>query len=94
MFDYITERVIKEGKYIIETGATVRDAASHFNVSKSTVHKDVTERLKNIDKDLYEKVRAVLDVNLSERHIRGGEATRCKYKGTYSFSASENKAAV
>lgn len=80
MYDYIAERVIKEGKYVIETNATVRAAAKHFCISKSSVHKDVTERLKSIDNDLYERVREVLDKNLSERHIRGGEATKKKYK--------------
>lgn len=81
MFDYIAERVIKEGEYIIETGNTVRAAAAHFNISKSTVHKDVTERLRYIDGELFEKVRLVLDKNLSERHIRGGMATKKKYCG-------------
>ena len=70
MYDYIAERVIKEGKYIIETNSTVRAAALHFNISKSTVHKDVTERLRNIDKSLFTDVRGVLNKNLSERHIR------------------------
>lgn len=79
MYDYIAERVIKEGKYIIETNSTVRAAALHFNISKSTVHKDVTERLKNVDAKLFEEVRMVLDKNLSERHIRGGMATKRKY---------------
>ena len=79
MFDYIAERVIKEGNYIIETGTTVRSAATHFNISKSTVHKDVTERLKGIDRQLHIEVREVLNKNLSERHIRGGLATRNKY---------------
>lgn len=79
MFDYIADRVIKEGEYIIATNSTVRAAAVNFNISKSTVHKDVTERLKTADKELYEKVRAVLDKNLSERHIRGGMATKEKY---------------
>ena len=79
MFDYIAERVIREGEYIIETGITVRAAAEHFGISKSTVHKDVTERLKNIDKKLYAEVREVLNKNLSERHIRGGIATKNKY---------------
>ena len=82
MWDYISERVIKEGEYIIETKSTVRAAALHFNISKSTVHKDVTERLKEIDKQLYKDVRKVLNTNLSERHIRGGLATKNKYKFT------------
>ena len=80
MQDYISERVIKEGLYIMETGNTVRAAADYFAISKSTVHKDVTERLKTIDKQLYMDVRQVLDKNLSERHIRGGIATKNKYK--------------
>lgn len=80
MRDYIAERVLDEGKYIAEKGATVRKTASLFHLGKSTVHKDVTERLKEIDGELYARVRIVLDVNLSERHLRGGEATRIKYK--------------
>ena len=79
MWDYITERVIREAEYVISTGSTVRAAASHFQISKSTVHKDVTERLKNIDNALFISVRDVLDKNLSERHIRGGIATKNKY---------------
>ena len=79
MFDYIAERVIREANYIIETESTVRAAALHFNISKSTVHKDVTERLAGIDKKLFAEVREVLDKNLSERHIRGGIATKNKY---------------
>ena len=82
MQDYITERVIKEAEYIIETKSTVRTTAQHFAISKSTVHKDVTERLKEIDKQLYKEVRHVLNTNLSERHIRGGLATKNKYKFT------------
>ena len=82
MWDYISERVIKEAEYIIETKSTVRAAALNFNISKSTVHKDVTERLKEIDKQLFKDVREVLNTNLSERHIRGGLATRNKYKIT------------
>lgn len=79
MWDYISDRVVKEAEYIIESGSTVRTAAVHFSISKSTVHKDVTERLKSVDGKLFEKVREVLDKNLSERHIRGGMATRQKY---------------
>lgn len=79
MWDYISERIIKEAQYIVETSSTVRAAAAHFNISKSTVHKDVTERLKGIDKELFEAVRKVLDINLSERHIRGGMATKSKF---------------
>lgn len=69
------------GEYITENNATVRAAAKVFKISKSTVHKDVTERLKENDPALWERVRAVLDNNKSERHLRGGLATRRKYKG-------------
>ncbi|HIU80825.1 MAG TPA: sporulation transcriptional regulator SpoIIID [Candidatus Coproplasma excrementipullorum] len=80
MWEYIIKRVITEGEYIVEKGATVRAAAEFFDVSKSTVHKDVTERLEEIDKDLFEEVKKVLSKNLSERHIRGGLATKSKYE--------------
>ena len=80
MWDYIRERVIKCAEYIVETGCTVRACSAHFSISKSTVHKDVSERLKYVDYGLYEKVREILDVNLSERHIRGGNATKEKYE--------------
>lgn len=79
MWDYISERVLNEAEYIINEGSTVRAAAVHFSISKSTVHKDVTERLESIDKQLFLRVREVLDKNLSERHIRGGMATKNKY---------------
>lgn len=79
MWEYIEERAIKCAEYIVETGCTVRACSAHFSISKSTVHKDVSERLKYIDMDLYERVRQVLELNLSERHIRGGNATREKY---------------
>ena len=68
-------------EYIIDTGATVRATAKVFRISKSTVHKDVTERLFNTNRELYYKVDKVLQKNKSERHIRGGLATRKKYKG-------------
>ncbi len=80
MWDYIEERVIKCAEYIVATGCTVRACSSHFEISKSTVHKDVSERLKYIDVDLYERVQTVLKLNLSERHIRGGIATQKKYQ--------------
>ena len=79
MWDYIEERAIKCAEYIVETGCNVRACSAHFCISKSTVHKDVSERLKYIDNELFEQVRKVLEVNLSERHIRGGIATREKY---------------
>lgn len=75
----VEDRAIEIALYIIETGATVRKAAKKFGVSKSTVHMDVTERLKKLNPLLYTQVRAVLEVNKSERHIRGGIATREKY---------------
>jgi putative DeoR family transcriptional regulator (stage III sporulation protein D) len=68
--------------YIIETGATVRSAASHFGISKSPVHKDLQHRLPKCNRALYQQVRQVLDLNKAERHIRGGMATRQKYKGS------------
>lgn len=79
MWNYIEERVLQCAEYIVETGCTVRACSAHFSVSKSTVHKDVSERLKYIDADLYEEVRKVLTLNLNERHIRGGIATKEKY---------------
>ncbi|MCH5279516.1 MAG: sporulation transcriptional regulator SpoIIID [Christensenellaceae bacterium] len=78
---YIEARVLNIADYIIETGATVRAAASVFGVSKSTVHKDITERLAQINKALAEQVAAVLEINREERHIRGGRATYLKYHG-------------
>ena len=75
------ERAELLGKYIIDNAATVRDAAKAFGISKSTVHTDVTERLKHTAPALFSQVRKVLDVNKAERHIRGGDATRRKYKG-------------
>lgn len=75
----IEQRIIKEAEYIIKTGATVRATAKVFSYSKSTVHKDVTERLYKLDKRLHDKVKVVLEKNLSERHIRGGLATKKKY---------------
>ena len=80
MKDYIEQRVMELAHYIVENNATVRQAASKFAVSKSTVHKDIRSRLLNIDLDLYDKVAKVLQFNLSERHIRGGIATKEKYQ--------------
>lgn len=68
------------GEYIIATGATVRAAAKEFKISKSTVHKDVSQRLERINHELFQKVKKVLEFNLQERHIRGGIATRKKYE--------------
>ncbi len=72
------DRAIQLGEYIARTACTVRAAAAHFDLGKSTVHKDVTERLISLDPSLYERVRKILDYNLSVRHLRGGEATRIK----------------
>ena len=80
MKDYIEERAVSIADYIIETNATVRPAAKKFSGSKSTVHKDVADRLPHINPSLASQVRHVLDVNKSERHIRGGMATREKYQ--------------
>ena len=77
--DYIEERAMEIARYIIENNATVRQAAKQFWISKSTVHKDITERLKQINYSMAAETRKVLDVNKSERHIRGGLATREKY---------------
>jgi putative DeoR family transcriptional regulator (stage III sporulation protein D) len=74
------ERAVTLGRYIADSKATVRKAAKKFGVSKSTVHTDITVRLRRIDPDLFCEVRKVLDVNKQERHIRGGIATREKYK--------------
>lgn len=79
MQEYIQDRVIKIAEYILETGATVRAAASAHKISKSTVHKDMAERLPQLNKSLYADVRKVLNLNKQERHIRGGIATREKY---------------
>lgn len=79
MCEDILDRVVREAEYIAMTGATVRACAKVFHFSKSTVHKDVTERLFFIDRELYKKVKKALDKNLAERHIRGGEATKRKY---------------
>lgn len=73
-----TDRATELGNYIVQTKCTVRDAAKQFGIGKSTVHKDVTEKLQRIDPALCEKVRRVLDFNLSVRHLRGGEATKQK----------------
>ncbi len=81
MTDTIAQRACALAMYIIETGGTVRSAAQHFGISKSTVHKDLSERLPKYNSNLYREVRQVLDRNKQLRHIRGGMATRRKYKG-------------
>ena len=80
MSDTIEQRACDLAVYIIETGATVRSAAKHFGISKSTVHKDILEKLPKYHPDLYRQVRSLLDQNKAERHIRGGIATREKYR--------------
>lgn len=79
MKQYIEERAIEVAKYIIQSNATVRETAKKFGISKSTVHKDVTERLEKINPQLAQEARKVLDINKQERHIRGGLATKEKY---------------
>ena len=81
MPERIEKRACELAVYMIETGATVRAAAQHFGISKSTVHKDLSCRLPRIHDGLYQQVRKILDLNKKERHIRGGMATRRKYKG-------------
>ncbi len=85
MWEYIEERARRSGEFIVETGCTVRACSAHFQVSKSTVHKDVTERLREIDASLYESVKQILDKNLKERHLRGGDATKQKYARRQAF---------
>ena len=80
MHDYIKERTIKIGRCIVETRHTVRTIAKEFGVSKSTVHKDLTERLPEINPDLADQVKHILEYHKSIRHLRGGEATKIKYK--------------
>ena len=80
MTDTIDRRTYELAVYMIQTGATVRAAAKHFGISKSTVHKDLSQRLPQYNKALYVQVRNILDLNKAERHIRGGIATREKYK--------------
>lgn len=77
----VSIRAAELGEYIVETNATVRACAKQFRISKSTVHKDVTERLRRADPELWGRVKVVLEHNKEERHIRGGLATRRKYKG-------------
>lgn len=80
MRQYIVTRVLDTAAYMLKTGATVRDSAEKLGVSKTTVHKDMRVRLPQIDPELYKAVDKVLGINMSERHLRGGEATRRKYE--------------
>lgn len=75
----INERVLKETEYILKTGYTIREIAKVFNVSKSTVHKDLNERLYKIDKEKYDEVKKILNYHIDIRHIRGGQSTKLKY---------------
>ena len=81
MTDHIRERACQLAVYMIENRATVRAAAKKFGISKSTVHKDLSQRLPQYNQALYEQVKVILDTNKAQRHIRGGKATRKKYKG-------------
>lgn len=80
MLDYVgKERSEILAEFVLDTGATVRATALHFGISKSTVHKDLTTKLRKINPSLYERAKGILDLNKSQRHLRGGEATRKKY---------------
>lgn len=80
MKDYIEERVLEVANYIIDSKATIRKTAKVFGVSKSTIHKDMTERLPKINPSIAQEAKNILDLNKAERHIRGGKATKLKYK--------------
>ena len=90
MKEYIEERAVEIANYIIRNNATVRQTARQFGISKSTVHKDVAERLLYINPNLAAEARKVLDVNKSERHIRGGLATREKYQHRLQICSKED----
>ncbi len=85
------ERCVILGTYIVENRATVRTAAARYGISKSTVHKDVTEHLRHVNAALYEEVKKVLEQNKSERHLRGGEATRRRYGREKSSISSDGQ---
>lgn len=80
MVDTIEDRACKLAEYIIQNQATIRNAAQHFSISKSTVHKDLSQRLPKCNNVLYQQVRHILEINKAQRHIRGGLATKRKYK--------------
>lgn len=90
MTDTIEERACQLAVYLIQTGATVRTAAKHFGISKSTVHKDLSYRLPEYNRSLYLQVRQILDKNKAQRHIRGGMATREKYRKRYENKNSQD----
>ena len=81
------ERCVQLATYLVENQTTVRAVANRFGISKSTVHKDITETLKNVNKSLYCQAKVVLEQNKKERHIRGGEATKNKYKNMKTYNA-------
>ena len=89
MKDYIEKRVIDIARYIIEEESTVRQTARVFGVSKSTVHKDITERLPKINPQVADQVKGILEVNKAERHIRGGRATKIKYQKNKTVEATD-----
>ena len=91
MKTYIEERAIEIANYMIENNATVRQAAKNFGISKSTVHKDVTERLEQVNPSLAAEARKVIDVNKSERHIRGGMATKEKYQHRLAICSKDDE---
>ena len=92
MYTNIEQRACDLAVFIIDNRATVRSAAKRFGISKSTVHKDLTERLPRVNPGLYKQVRLLLDINKAERHIRGGLATRRKYRGEQGQSPRKNSA--
>lgn len=94
MHDYIKERTVKIGRCIVETRNTVRAIAKQFGVSKSTVHKDLTERLPEINPELAIQVKHILEYHKSVRHLRGGEATKIKYKKTKNNKDSDQLVSV
>ncbi|RAV17370.1 sporulation transcriptional regulator SpoIIID [Paenibacillus contaminans] len=89
MHDYIKERTVKIGRCLVETRNTVRTIAKEFGVSKSTVHKDLTERLPEINPDLANQVKTILEYHKSIRHLRGGEATKIKYKKNRHYKGAD-----
>ena len=88
------ERCVVLAAYLVENKATVRSVASHFGISKSTVHKDITQNLKHVNKPLYYQAKEILNINKKERHLRGGEATKKKYRHTAMEGAIKKNDAV